>query len=81
MAWVGLIRVWDAGRDTYRKLILRIEDTPDAGCLVGLYENDSLVGERLAPTPEQAIAGAIRLAQEYLHDTSITERSLDWVQM
>jgi hypothetical protein len=64
----------------YDSLILRIEDTPEPGCLVRLYDGETAAAEALAESPQLAIAKALELARAYLKDTSITEESLTWVQ-
>jgi hypothetical protein len=40
-----------------------------------------MAAEALAESPQQAIAKALDLARTHLHDSSITEESLQWVQM
>lgn len=81
MAWSGLIRVWDPKREEYRKLVVRIEETQGPGWLARLYDGETAIGEHLADDPKAAIDGALEIAQSYLHVASITEESLDWVQL
>jgi hypothetical protein len=80
MAWHALIRTWNAERKTYVSLTLRIEDTQEPGCLLRLYEGETVVAEALADIPQLAMAKALQLARAYLKDASITEESLRWVQ-
>lgn len=80
MAWCASVRTWNSERKMYDSLILRIEDTPEPGCLVRLYDGETAAAEALAESPQLAIAKALELARAYLKDTSITEESLTWVQ-
>lgn len=80
MAWCASVRTWNSERKMYDSLILRIEDTPEPGCLVRLYDGETAAAEALADSPQLAIAKALELARSYLKDTSITEESLTWVQ-
>ena len=81
MAWSALIRVWDGDRRAYRRLTLRIEDAPEPSCLVRLYEGETAIGEESAATPREAMTKAVELARRYLNNPSISEDSLDWVQL
>ncbi len=81
MAWSALLRTWDKKHKTYHTVIMRIEDTPEPGCLLRLYDGDTVAGEALADTPQLAMAKALDLARAYLKDSSITEGSISWVQV
>ena len=74
MAWVGFIKT------RYKNLVVRVEDTPEAGCLVKLYDGETIVGEESDENPQQAVAKLVQLAQRYLNDNSITAESIDWAQ-
>ncbi len=80
MAWEALVRTWNTERKMYVSLTLRVEDTPEPGCLLRLYDGETAVAEALAESPQLAMAEALKLARNYLKDTSITEESLRWVQ-
>ncbi len=81
MAWCALVRTWNKKRKGYDCLTLRIEDTPEPGCMVRLYNDETAVAEALADTPQLAMAKALQLAKSHLRDDSITEDSLRWVQV
>jgi hypothetical protein len=81
MAWCALVRTWDSKRKTYQTLNLRIEDAQEPGCMVRLYDGNTVVAEASADNPQLAMAKALELAREHLKDTSITEESLAWVQL
>jgi hypothetical protein len=79
MPWVGLAKVCVEG--TYRNLVLRVEDTPEPGCLLRLYDGATVVAEALAEDPRQAVAQLVLAARRYLNDPSITADSFEWVQI
>lgn len=81
MAWCALIRVWNPVEETYRQLTLRVEDAPEPGCLVRLYDGDSAVGEASGNTPNEAIARAVEIARQYLKDENISPASLSWMEI
>jgi hypothetical protein len=81
MAWCALIRVWDSAEQTYRQLILRIEDTTGPGCLVRLYDGEAAVCDAPGATPAEAMAKAVELARRYLHDESISLAGLSWMEI
>jgi hypothetical protein len=81
MSWCALVRTWNNERKMYDNLTLRIEDTQEQGCLMGLYEGETRVAEALADDPKAAMAKALQFARSYLKDTSITEESMRWVQL
>ncbi len=81
MSWSALVRTWNSRRKRYNTLILRIDDTPEPGCLLRLYDGDKIAGEALADSPQVAMAKALELARAYLKDSSLTEESLNWVQV
>ena len=81
MAWCALIRVWNPAAQTYRQLVLRIEDTSDPGCLVRLYDGETAVGDATGDTAAEAVAEAVHLARNYLHDDSISLASLSWMKI
>jgi len=81
MAWCALVRAWNAERKIYGSLTLRIEDTQEPGCLVRLYDGETVAAEALAESPQLAMATALELARAYLRNSIITEESLTWVQV
>ncbi len=81
MAWSALSRKWNNKRKKYDTLILRIDDTPEPGCLLRLYDGKAIAGEALAESPPLAMTKALELARAYVNDSSITEESLRCVQM
>ncbi len=81
MAWCALARTWNSEQKRYNSLTLRIEDTVEAGCLIRLYEHEHAVAEALADTPQLAMTKALELARSHLNDQSLTEDSLNWVQV
>jgi hypothetical protein len=81
MAWCALIRVWNPAEETYRQLVLRIEDSGGPGCLARLYDGAAAVGEAPGATPAEAVAKAVDLARGYLHDDSISLASLSWMEI
>ena len=80
MAWSGLIRVWNGERGGYDCLTLRFEETQQPGCLVRLYDGDTMIGQALAESDEQAVAKGLELARSVLK-VPVTEENLDWVQV
>jgi hypothetical protein len=54
MAWCASVRTWNSERKMYDSLILRIEDTPEPGCLVRLYDGETAAAEALAESPQLA---------------------------
>jgi hypothetical protein len=81
MAWCGLIRVWDPASQAYRQLVLRIEESPDPGYFMRLYDGQSVAGEVTGATAEDAVAKAVELARQYLQDDSITPARLSWMEI
>ncbi len=81
MAWCALVRTWNQEHKVYESLTLRIDDTPEPGCLVRLYSGEAIVAESLGDSPQSAMTKALELARAYLKDASITEESLRWVQV
>ncbi len=81
MAWCALVRKWNNERKMYDSLTLRIEDTQEPACLIRLYEKETAVAEALAESPKLAMARALDLARAHLHDASLSEADLTWVQV
>ncbi len=79
--WSALIRKWNTGRSAYDTLMLRVEETDQPGWLVRLYEGEKAIAEVLAESPQSAVERAVKMAQEYLGDASITAESIPWVQV
>jgi len=81
MAWSALVRTWNTERKTYDSLILRIDETPEPGCLMRLYEGESVIAEVLEDSPQSAMAKALEMARAYLKDASLTEENVSWIQV
>ncbi len=81
MAWSALARTWNCTRKAYDSLVLRIDDTAEPGYLLRLYDGKTVAAEVLDDSPQIALTKALELARTYLHDDSITEDSLRWVQI
>jgi hypothetical protein len=79
--WSGLIRKWVPARSAYRVLLVRIEEAPEPLCLLRLYEDDSVLAEVRAETPQLALARILEIARGLLGDPSLDEKSIDWAQV
>ncbi len=80
MAWVGLIRVWNPEERRSRSLRVSIENGDQAGCLLRLYDKETVVGEETGEDPKAVLLKLLEVARRYLNDPNIGESSIEWVQ-